>query len=389
MSAARAVRLVATREIVERVRSRGFLVSLAVQVLILGGVVLVAALSGGSDAPQVGVVGTADPALSNALRGPAPGVKALRVRSFPAPDAARAAVRRGDVDAAVVGSQLVIESDPSSDAVGAVQAAAQRARLQAALEGAGAAGPRVRAALDPRPLRVAALQPQAADHDARKGLAFIGVILLFISIQTYGLWVATGVVEEKSSRIVEVLLSTIRPGALLAGKVLGLGLLGLGQLVVIIAAGLGAALASGAVDLPSATGGSAALLAVWFVAGYALYSCLFAVSGALVSRQEDLQSATAPLTVLLLAGYFVAFSAISHPDGTLAHAASLVPLSAPMTMPARVLLGDVPAGEVVLSLALTAVTVALLVRVAGRVYAGAVLRMGARVRLREAWRRTG
>ncbi len=386
MSGLAAVRLVATREIVERVRTKGFAVSLAVQVLLLGGVVLVAALSGGSDAKKLGLVATGEPRLEAALRTPAPGEPRVTVRRYAGEEAARTAVRSGDLDAAVLESALVVKSDRSSDAVGVVQAAAQRARLAAALERAGPAASPVRAALAPRPLAVSALEPERSDHDARTGLAFIGVVLLFVSLQTYGLWVATGVVEEKASRIVEILLSTIKPSALLAGKVLGLGLLGLGQLLVIVLAGLGAALASGAVDLPSATLGSAAQLALWFVLGYALYSCLFAVSGALVSRQEDLQSATGPLTVLLLAGYFVAFSAVRSPDGTLAHVASLVPLTAPMSMPVRILLTDVPAGEVILSVALTLVAVALSVRLAARIYSGSVLRMGARVPLRDAWR---
>lgn len=141
-----------------------------------------------------------------------------------------------------------------------------------------------------------------------------------------GATVASGVVEEKSSRVVEIILSTTTPRRLLAGKVLGVGLLSLGQLLVVILAGLAAAVPTGIVDLPHATPGVAGLLALWFVLGYALFACAFAAVGALVSRQEDLASAQLPLMLVLGIGYVVSIG-ISDPSSPLAVALTFVPRS--------------------------------------------------------------
>jgi ABC-2 type transport system permease protein len=199
-------------------------------------------------------------------------------------------------------------------------------------------------------------------------------------------WVASGVVEEKSSRVVEVLLSTIRPRELLAGKVIGLGLLGLGQLLLIAAIGLGIASASGAVtvdgDLLSAVG----LTLVWFALGYAFFACAFGCAGALVPRLEELQASTTPLTLLIMISLFVAFAVNSQPDGTLAHVSAFIPLTAPMTLPPRILVGEAPWYEVLGGAIVTLAAAAALIPLAGRIYSGAVLRTGSRVKLRDAWR---
>ena len=122
-----------------------------------------------------------------------------------------------------------------------------------------------------------------------------------------------GVVEEKSSRVVELLLSTLKPTHLLAGKVIGLGLLGLGQLLVIAVIGLAAAAASGAVDVDADLLTAAGLALGWFVVGYAFYGAAFACAASLVSRQEDLQSVLTPLQMLLLVGFFLSFAVNERP----------------------------------------------------------------------------
>lgn len=124
----------------------------------------------------------------------------------------------------------------------------------------------------------------------------------------------------------------------------------------------------------------------WFVLGYALYACAFAVSGALVSRQEELQNAVAPLTLVVFAALFAAFAALNDPGGLVARVASFLPPTAPMVLPVRMILGGVAAWEVVASVVVTLAGIGLLVPFAARVYRGAVLRTGAKVRLREAYR---
>ena len=131
--------------------------------------------------------------------------------------------------------------------------------------------------------------------------------------------------EEKASRVVEVLLATIRPKDLLAGKIVGLGVLGFGQMLIIAGAGLVAAAATGALDVDSDILVAAALAVGWFVLGYAFYAGLFACAGALVPRQEELQSSMTPLTMLILISFFLAFAVLDNPDGTLAQVTSFIP----------------------------------------------------------------
>ena len=146
-----------------------------------------------------------------------------------------------------------------------------------------------------------------------------------MSLAVYGQWVVSGVVEEKNNRVVELILSTVRPRHLLAGKVIGIGLLGLGQLALV--AGLAAALlAAGVFDAPAALGGSLALVVPWFALGFALYAVAYAAAGALASRQENADTAGQPVTYTLLAAYFAGYFAVSaDADGLLAQRADGLP----------------------------------------------------------------
>ena len=155
--------------------------------------------------------------------------------------------------------------------------------------------------------------------------AFIMTVLLFMTIATYGAMVLNGVVEEKASRVVEVLLARIPARSLLAGKITGIGLLGLGQVAVTALAALVAATTISGVDLPAVSGGVLAWAVVWFVLGYALYATVFGALGSLASRPEDAQSAAGPVSVLLVLVYFVSFAAIGSPDTAWARAISLAP----------------------------------------------------------------
>ena len=131
---------------------------------------------------------------------------------------------------------------------------------------------------------------------------------------------------------------------------------------------------------------AAGMALAWFLVGYAFYASLFAAAGALVPRQEELQSVTTPLTMILLTSFFVSFAVLDNPDGTLAHVTSFIPMTAPITMPARIALGAASAVEIVGALCVTLGCAALLIPLAGRIYSGAVLRTGSAVKLRDAWR---
>ncbi|PWW21475.1 ABC-2 type transport system permease protein [Geodermatophilus normandii] len=384
LSSGRLVRLVAGREISSRVRDKTFIASSVLMiVLILGVLVFQVVVNSGEDTSRIGVVG--DPGqVDTALeaQGEALDVDVEVVR-FDTDDAARTAVEDEEVDGALVGGSsapelVVVDPDTTLEAVvsGAVGAVA----LGDALAQAG---------VDPSDLpqlTVTALDGDSAADTQRTVVAVIGVVLLYSLLILFAQFVAQGVVEEKSSRVVELLLATMRPWQLLAGKILGLGVLGLGQIAVIAAIGIGGALAFDVVDLPGELVGTVLWLLFWFVLGYALYASLFAVAASLVSRQEDLGSVLTPASLVLVAGFVVAVQAASDPDGTLAVVTSYVPGLSPMVMPVRQAAGDVALWEVAVAVVLMLVAIALVVRLGGRVYSGALLRTGGKTKLREALR---
>jgi ABC-2 type transport system permease protein len=381
-----AVRLIARREVTERVRERSFLVSTAVSAVIVLLVIGASSLLGGSDGWDVGVSDpAAAPVAQAAARASAGSGDPVRVHQV-APADVRSQLRDGTLDVALDGRSIRSRKQPDDALVSLLQAAARQAAAQRTLRSAGVSGATARRALDPPALPVRTLEPVDPKADEAAGFAFVAVILLYGQLLTYGFWVAAGVVEEKASRVIEVILATVRPRQLLAGKVLGLGLLALGHLLLIGAIGLGAAAATGAIEVDGSRIAAAALVLAWFVAGYAFYACLFACAGALVPRQEELQSTTTPLTMVILISFFVSFAVNANPGGTLAHVTAFLPTTAPLTMPSRIITGDAPAWEVVASFAVTLAAAVALVPLAARIYEGGVLRTGSAVRLRDAWR---
>ena len=149
----------------------------------------------------------------------------------------------------------------------------------------------------------------------------------------------TGVVEEKASRVVEVLLAHMPARNLLAGKVTGIGVLGFGQIAMAVARRTRGDMEVDSVDIPAVRGGVLAWVVVWFVLGYTLYAMAYGALGALVSRAEDAQSAAGPVSVVLIAGYFAAFATIGSPDTAWARAVSFFPVTAPLAMPNRIAMG--------------------------------------------------
>jgi ABC-2 type transport system permease protein len=386
MGSFEAIRLVARREIVERVRERSFLISTSVMALIVVLVVVLSSVFGGDGTSDVGV---SDPAALPVAQAAAAAAKGsgheIRVHRVARGDV-KAQLADGTLDAVLDGTAIRAQDKPDDQLVSLLQVANRQASAQRTLQRAGVRGETLRGALDPPPLRVATVKPVDPAADAEAGFAFFAVLLLYGQLLTYGYWVAAGVVEEKASRVIEIVLSALRPRQLLAGKVLGLGLLALGHLLLIGVIGLAAASAAGALDVTSTMVSAAALALGWFVAGYAFYACAFACAGALVPRQEELQSVTMPLTMAILVSFFVSFAVNDHPDGTLAHVTAFIPMTAPLTMPGRIITGNASALEVVASFAVTIAAAAALIPLAARIYEGGVLRTGSAIKLREAWR---
>ena len=226
--------------------------------------------------------------------------------------------------------------------------------------------------------------PEQETTDAATVVAYAGSILLLMSLAFYGQWVITGIVEEKNNRVVELILSTVRARHLLAGKVIGIGLLGFGQLALVagVAAGL---LAAGVFDAPAELGGDMALVIPWFALGFALYAVAYAVAGALASSQQNAETAGQPVTYTLLAVYFAGYVALSvDPEGPLANLLTVFP-TAPLVLPARSALVGVPLWEHALAVMLVLASIYVLVRFAGRVYALGLLHGGSALDVRTAW----
>lgn len=386
MATKRVWAIVARREFVERGRDRGFLISTAITLLVLVGVIVATSLLGGETQYRLGAVDDARQVAERSVQ--AAQLLDVDVELVTTSDdaAAVAAVREGRLDAAVIGgAEIVVRSEPPAELVGIVQAVSQRTRTEDALRGTGLSDDQIHAALDQAPMEIRALEPVDDRRRENSAVAFVGVLALYGQLFAYGYWVAAGVVEEKSSRVVEVLLATVRPSQLLRGKILGIGVLGLLQLLLIGVVGLIAAQTVGSLDFPSGAIATIGIVLVWFVFGFFFYAGLFAVAGSIVPRQEDLQSTMTPLTLLIVGSFLIGLNAIGNPTSTLATVASLLPPSAPLVMPSRIVLGETSLLGALLSVAITVAATVALIPIATRIYSAAVLRPG-RVRIRQALR---
>jgi ABC-2 type transport system permease protein len=219
-------------------------------------------------------------------------------------------------------------------------------------------------------------------------------VLIFMAIITYGTWVAMSVAEEKGSRVMELMLNATTPLQMLAGKVMGNGGAGLVQYGIIIAAVIGGLLAQSPIHQALLGTGSAmafgglspsvlVAFVVLFVCGFLLYSLLYAALGSLVSRQEDVQSATSPLMMLIVIGYFMSVFGLQAVDETWVKVLSFVPFFSPYLMLARVSAGHVALWEFALAVGLLVVAIGIALIAAARIYSAGVLLYGQRVGLRQ------
>ncbi len=388
MSRLGVVGIVAGREIVERVKSKAFRVSAGVS---LAFILAVAILPGviGDDKPttyDVGVFGAGSEALAERLPAVAAFLDnvAVDVRRLAGEDEGRRLVASGELDAALGDGKVVVERDLGDRLGLIVQEANRQVAGEAALAGAGVQGEAAARILVPEPLGVQALDPESDEDTTKQGLVFFGTLMLYGQLLGFGYWVSSGVVEEKASRVVEVLLAKAPANHLLAGKVLGIGVVGLVQLVALVVIGLIAAAAAGSVDLPPETVAVAGQVVAWFVLGFALYSCLFAVAGAIASRAEELQSTTMPLTFLTMASFFGAITTGGAPGGQVAKIATFIPFSAPMVLPIRVSAGEIELWEVLVSVAIVLASIVGAMKLASRVYAGGAMHLRGQLKVRQA-----
>lgn len=387
------VALVAAREVRERTRGRVFRVGTVIILLAVAAAIVIPSLRHNSPTSQrIGTVGTVSTPVRQSLLalGPAFGTT---IHLTPEPDLAAA---EGDLDAGrldivlVDTARLVVKTSPvsgdtSSTTAQLVQAVSSAVGLQAALQAAGLSAQQRAAVIHPAPLPVAALHPAGAPHDrGGRTTTLYGLILLFVLLAQYGTTILLGVVEEKSSRVVEVLLATVRPRHLLAGKVIGIGIVALIQaaLILVVALGLGAVVGSDLLQGANPTNVLATL--VWLILGYAFYCWIYAAAGSLATRQEHVQTLALPLQLPILLGYITSLTAISS-----GHASAFVevlaylPPTAPFAMPVLLALGQATWWQFTLAVALTLLATVVVARLAATIYLRAILQTGRRVRLRD------
>ena len=240
----------------------------------------------------------------------------------PSRSRARAALRAGRVALVVDGGDRVLvetaKEGSGSTTVGALaHAVASVLGVAHAFAAANLTPAQVATVTGAKPVPVQSLEPAAAQNGAARSTSVIGLVLVFVMLTQYLTWTLMGVLEEKTSRVVEVLLATVRPIQLLGGKVLGIGLVALSQAGLVVAFALVLARAVGS-DLLHGTAPLVVVATlVWLVLGYAFYSWVYAAAGSVSSRQDEVQSLALPLSVPIIAGYIVGLVSASQPSPSL------------------------------------------------------------------------
>jgi ABC-2 type transport system permease protein len=406
VSAVRTVLLVAGREIRQRLRSRAFTV---VTLLFAAVLVVAAALpsvlasglftvtidgDGVGRATTVGVLGGSegevDPAVAAALTaalGQPPQLVTV------ADEAAAAGLLEDEVVAFVIdpeGSRVLAAGSAGPFGPDLSPAVPEALGLVRVLDGSGVDPALVDELLTapPAEVEVVSLGPGTATEGAgaRFAVAYLGSVLLYLFLIFFANLVVTGVIEEKGSRVVELLLPAVPPRTLMGGKVLGLGILGAVQSIAIVTPAAIVLAVTRGDQLPPQLFVAIAAMVVAFVLGFGLYAGIAAGLSALVSRVEDSQVALFPLYTVLVVAFFVTFPVLGDPDGSLAQVVTFVPFTAPFVVPARIALVGLPLWQAGLAALGVVATAVLLTLVAARLYEGSILRAGARVRLRSAWR---
>ena len=390
MNSQRLIGVIATREFMARIRSRTFGITTALTVIAIGAYILLQAYVFNKSTTSLDVGFTSEAqAISAPVRAEAASF-GVTITVHPSASAAagKADVRSGTLDALVSGSgagtTVTVQStvDPTMQTV--LNDVAREQVLTEYLTAHHLPPSDVEGQLA-FSVSVDALTPINA---ARVQQIVIGLLVagtLYVSLVIYGQIVAAGVVEEKSNRIVEILLTAVRPWQLMIGKITGIGLVAVVQIAIIAGVALVLASATKLVSIPTLGVDVVISGIVWFVLGYLMYALLFAGAGSMVSRQEDVASVSMPVILIPVAAWILALTvAAPDPGSTATTILSLLPLLSPVIMPVRIAAGVVPFWQVLASVILVIATIYILAAIAGRIYRNSVLRVGGRVKLSDA-----
>ncbi|MFZ0666837.1 MAG: ABC transporter permease [Acidimicrobiales bacterium] len=385
------VGMIAMREITERVRSRFFRVGTIVVLIAVAAAVVIPTLDKSSSGPTpqaIGVVGKLSPDFEHLLVAAGTANKdKVRFVTEKSVAATKSALRSGIIAFAIIDGDEVLLWEPATVA----SSPADPALVDDAAEYLGVLRAYQKAGLTPNqaadvdnsnsaPVRTLQSGSSRSTHAA----PVIGIVLLFLMLTQYCTWILMGVMQEKASRVVEVLLATVRPIQLLGGKVLGIGLVALGQaglvvgLALVLADAVGSNLLKG--DEPLAL----AAELCWLVLGYAFYCWVYAAAGSTAERQDQIQTLALPLSIPILIGYVYSLTVVSSGNpSALFKVLAYLPPTAPFCMSVLVGLGQATWWEFIASVLISIAATAGMAVVASRIYQRAVLRTGGRVRLRE------
>lgn len=381
----RGLLLVAGREIRVRGLSKANIVSLIVTVVIVGALAALPTLIGGDDADEkIGLAGT----NASAMQAQLDAMGGFDITVYGTAAEAEQAVEDETVEAAVADGSLYSRDGVGNELETRLDAAWQAASVQTNLANAGLSDQEIAGALAVKPLEFVTLESGGVTGPLDYFTGLIISIIMFMMLMTPVQYIAMGVVEEKSSRIVEILLTSLKPWQLLGGKVIGLGVISLVNLVAMVAVGLGVSAATGMLsDLPPGTASAAVSTVGWWLIAFALFGTLAGGVGSLVSRQEESGSVLTPLIMSLTVSYIGAIFLLNAPTSTFAEILSLVPPFSAIAMPTRMAIADVPAWQIGLSAGLLALAAAGALALGAQLYKRSVLFTGSRLKLSEALRR--
>ncbi len=393
------VGLVAGREIRERLRGRIFRVSTIFMLLAVGAAVVIPTLRKGSSGPtlqKVGVVGTVSPVARELVLAAAQSNKD-KVQFVPEASVvvAKSDLKSGASYFSIIDSREVLLYQPATASSspadpGLVATIAEYLGVVIAYHRAHLTPAQAATVTNSQSVPIRTLVGSSKSANA-KTPSIIGIVLLFYLLTQYCTWILIGVMQEKSSRVVEVLLAMVRPIQLLGGKVLGIGLVALGQALLLvgfalaIGAGVGSDLLKGSAPL-----GLLAELA-WFVLGYAFYCWVYAAAGSTAERQDQVQTLALPLSIPILFAYIYSITVVSSgTPNAFFDVLAYLPPTAPFCMSVLVGLGKATWWEFLASALISIAATAGMAIFASRIYRRAVLRTGGRVGLRDlVFRRTG
>lgn len=357
LSPAQGVWLVAERELSTKLRSKAYLISTGILLLMaLAGVIWAGIASATPSITHVAATSSASAVLD--------GAEGFEVTEVADRAAAEKLVADGDVEAALI--------DDESSATGIVVIADKEAPQSLVMM------------LSQSPT-VELLNPEPAGGGLRYILGIAFGLVFMMSAITFGTPIATSVVEEKQTRVIEILLSAIPARLLLAGKVIGNTILAISQILLLVVVGTIGLMVSGQTAVLQGIGGPIAWFAVFFFFGFILLAAMFAAAGSLVSRQEDVGATMTPVMYLTMIPYFLVIFFGDNP--IVMTVLSYVPFSAPVAMPIRLFFDEAAWWEPLASLVIMLVACAIVVLLGAKIYENSLLKMGARVKFRDALRR--